>query len=123
MRFMGIPSAELTVGEILAGYPGACPLTALPFAGIGVLDAALFALCTERGASDEATVFAALLVWRKATVLLHLLLGLVAFTLWRRTNPAVAQRVRAAAATGEVPQTDDPSIGTSQPRQGAGTDP
>jgi uncharacterized membrane protein YbhN (UPF0104 family) len=124
MRFMGIPSAELTFAEILAGYLCAYPLTALPFAGIGVLDAALIALYTERGASDDATVLAALLVWRLATVLLPLLLGLVAFTLWRRANPAEAANVRAAAATGEVPEADDLAPGTAQPSQGAaGTDP
>jgi uncharacterized membrane protein YbhN (UPF0104 family) len=124
MRFMGIPSAALTFAEILAGYLCAYPLTALPFAGIGVLDAALIALYTERGASDDATVLAALLVWRLATVLLPLLLGLVAFTLWRRANPAEAANVRAAAATGEVPEADDLALGTAQPSQGAaGTDP
>lgn len=90
MRFMGLSSAELTFAEILAGYLCAYPLTALPFAGIGVLDAALIALYTERGASDEATVIAALLVWRLATVLLPLLLGMVAYAMWRRANPAEA---------------------------------
>jgi putative heme transporter len=123
MRFMGIPSAELTFAEILAGYLCAYPLTALPFAGLGVLDAALIALYTERGASDEATVFAALLVWRLATVLLPLLLGLVAYTLWRRANPAEAQRVSSAAATGDVPQTNAGETGPTQLAHGPGSDP
>lgn len=119
MRFMGIPSAELTFAEILAGYLCAYPLTALPFAGIGVLDAALIALYTERGASDEATVFAALLVWRLATVLLPLLLGTVAYALWRRANPAEAQRVRTAAETGDVPDADSAPVAVLDTRSGA----
>jgi putative heme transporter len=123
MRFMSIPSAELTFAEILAGYLCAYPLTALPFAGLGVMDAALIALYTERGASDEATVFAALLVWRLATVLLPLLLGLVAYTLWRRANPAEAQRVSSAAATGDVPQTNAGETGPTQLAHGPGSDP
>jgi len=115
MRFMGIPNAELTFAEILAGYLCAYPLTALPFAGIGVLDAALIALYTERGATDEPTVIAALLVWRLATVLLPLLLGMVAYTLWRRANPSEAQRVRGAAVAGDDPQAGDLPTGVIEP--------
>ena len=123
MRFMGVPSAELTFAEILAGYLCAYPLTALPFAGIGVLDAALIALYTERGASDDSLVLAALIVWRLATVLLPLLLGLVAFSLWRRANPAEAADVRAAAATGEVPQAEEEDAVPAEPVDQAGSDP
>jgi uncharacterized membrane protein YbhN (UPF0104 family) len=123
MRFMEIPTAELTFAEILAGYLCAYPLTALPFAGLGVLDAALIALYTERGATDEPTVIAALMVWRLATVLLPLLLGLFTYAQWRRANPAEAEGVRSAAATGDVANTDDrPSEGI-EPVPGAGTDP
>lgn len=102
MRFMGISGAELAFGEILAGYLCAHPMTALPFAGIGVLDAALIALFVERGTSGEATVLAALVVWRLATVVLPLLLGTVTYAQWRHANPAEAQRVRSVATAGDV---------------------
>jgi putative heme transporter len=122
MRFMGIPGSELTFAEILAGYLCAYPLTALPFAGIGVLDLALIALYTDRGATDEPTIVAALLVWRLATVVLPLLLGLAAYAQWRRVNPAEAHRVRSVARTGDVPAHEDqPAL--APPASGSATDP
>ena len=69
----------------------AYPLICFPFAEIGVLDAALLTLYTNGGPSDEATVFAALVVWRLGTVLLPLLLGVWTLWHWRRANPAEAE--------------------------------
>ena len=109
MRFMELPSIELTFAEILAGFLCAFPLTALPFAGIGVLDAALLTLYTERGATDEPTVIAALLVWRLATVLLPLALGLGTLLIWRHANPSEAKRTRSGVRTRDIPpSTDEP---------------
>ena len=96
MRFMGVPSVELTLAEILAGFLCVYPLTALPFAGIGILDAALLGLYLERGATDEPTLIAALLVWRLATVLLPLGLGLGTLLIWRHAHPDEASRARSA---------------------------
>ena len=96
MRFMELPSALLTFAEILAGFLCVYPLTMLPFAGIGILDAALLSLYLERGALDEPTLIAALLVWRLATVLLPLGLGLGTLLIWRHAHPDEASRTRSA---------------------------
>jgi putative heme transporter len=116
MRFMGLPSVELTFAEISAGILCAYPLICLPFAGIGVLDAALLGLYTERGASDEPTVIAALVVWRLGTVLLPLALGLGTLMRWRRAHPADAKRARPAVQAGDIQPRIDRSTTLSDDR-------
>ncbi len=101
MRFMGLPASQLTFAEIMAGLLCAYPLTCLPFAGMGILDSALLGFYTYRGASDEPTVIAAILVWRVATFLVPLFVGMVTLMIWRRSNPEEARQARTAARTGQ----------------------
>jgi uncharacterized membrane protein YbhN (UPF0104 family) len=123
MQFMELPSAELTFAEIFAGFLCAYPLTCLPFAGIGIMDAALLSLYTDRGASDEPTVIAALIVWRLATVLLPLVLGVGALLLWRHAHPSQAKAARARLRDGGSAAAGEAASGEPAAHGGAGPPP
>lgn len=70
----------LVVGAFLVAYP----LTALPFAGIGVLDALLLELVTSYAGPQWTTpAVAGLIVWRTTTLLLPLLAGALSYGIWR----------------------------------------
>lgn len=104
MRSVGIDSslipALLVYGAFLVGYP----LTFLPFGGLGVLDALLYALAMQRiGATYADAMIAALVLWRVTTVLAPLLIGLVTYGIWRRSNAA---RSDASHATTVGPRLD-----------------
>ena len=86
LRFVGIPGAHIGYLAVLAALLSLYPLTIFPFAGIGVLDAALIVLVNAEGVADSADLIAAMVVWRAATLLLPLLPGLFALTHWRRTQ-------------------------------------
>lgn len=61
------------------------PLTLLPLAGLGVLDAELLAAFTEiAGLSWESEIVAALVVWRTITIGGPLLMGAITVLLGRR---------------------------------------
>ena len=82
MRALG-SAAALVYGAFLVGYP----LTALPFAGLGVFDALLYTLAVESiGDQYSAALFAALLIWRIVTVATPLVIGAGAYGLWRRSG-------------------------------------
>jgi uncharacterized membrane protein YbhN (UPF0104 family) len=92
LRSVGITAellpAVLVYGAFLVGYP----LTALPFAGLGVFDALLYTLAVARlGEEYSSALVAALLIWRVITVATPLLIGVVAYGLWRRSNAVAAQ--------------------------------
>jgi len=84
LRFVGIPGEYIGYLAVLAGLLSLYPLTIFPFAGLGVLDAALIVLINAEGVADPADLIAAMVIWRAATLLLPLLPGLVALTAWRR---------------------------------------
>ena len=84
LRFVGIPGEHIGYLAVLAGLLSLYPLTIFPFAGLGVLDAALIVLINAEGVADPADLIAAMVIWRAATLLLPLLPGLVALTAWRR---------------------------------------
>jgi len=87
LRFVGIPGEQIGYLAVLAGLLSLYPLTIFPFAGLGVLDAALIVLINAEGVADPADLIAAMVIWRTATLLLPLLPGLAAMTAWRRRPP------------------------------------
>lgn len=90
LRFVGIPGEYIGNFAVLAGLLSLYPLTIFPFAGLGVLDAALIVLINAEGVADPADLIAAMVIWRVATILLPLLPGLAAITAWRRRTPQPA---------------------------------
>jgi uncharacterized membrane protein YbhN (UPF0104 family) len=84
LRLVGIDGTALPLVIVLGSFFVAYPLTALPLAGLGVLDAALVVAYTETaGAAAEPEIVAALVVWRVVTLLGALLLGGLTFGWWR----------------------------------------
>ena len=68
------------LGSFLVVYP----LTALPLAGLGVLDATLVVAYTEvAGVAAEPAIVAALVLWRVVTILGALALGGISLGWWR----------------------------------------
>ena len=89
LRFVGIPGDQIGYLAVMAGLLSLYPLTIFPFAGLGVLDAALIVLINAEGVADSADLIAAMVIWRTATLLLPLLPGLAAITAWRRNTSSV----------------------------------
>jgi uncharacterized membrane protein YbhN (UPF0104 family) len=84
LRLVGVGSSLLPVALVLGSFFVAYPLTALPLAGLGVLDAALVVAYTETaGADAEPEIVAALVVWRVLTIIGTLILGALSFAWWR----------------------------------------
>ena len=83
LRFVGIPSHYIGYLAVLAAMFTLYPLTVFPFAGLGVLDAALIALINAEGTAYGPDLVAALVIWRVATLLLPLIPGLMSLSWWR----------------------------------------
>ena len=84
LRLVGVDSSLLPVALVLGSFFVAYPLTALPLAGLGVLDAALVVAYTETaGVEWEPEIVAALVVWRVLTIIGTLALGGLSFAWWR----------------------------------------
>ena len=90
LRFVGIPGAHIGYWAVMAALFSLYPLTIFPFAGLGVLDAALIVLVNHEGVVDPADLVAAMVIWRAATLLLPLLPGVAALTLWQRRHGRTA---------------------------------
>ena len=85
LRFLGVAAAQLSALDVIAGFLLAYPLTLMPLAGLGVLDAALLAAYTDiAGLPWEAEIVAALIVWRTITIGGPLVLGSLTVVWWRR---------------------------------------
>lgn len=103
LRFVGIGSDRLSVIDVLGAFLLAYPLTIMPLAGFGVLDAVLLATWTEiAGAAYEPEIVAALVVWRVVTILGPLLLGLGTFLLWRWAYRSIEPTTAEGTAAREV---------------------
>ena len=84
LRAVGVPWDALSAVWILGAFFIAYPLTALPLAGLGVLDAALVVAFVEiAGSAFEPEIVAGFVVWRVVTIGGPLLLGLLALAFWR----------------------------------------
>ena len=83
LRLMGVSASLLPLLVVLGSFFVAYPLTTLPLAGLGVLDAALVVAYTETaGVESEPAIVAALVVWRVVTLIGTLLLGTGVFGYW-----------------------------------------
>jgi uncharacterized membrane protein YbhN (UPF0104 family) len=84
LRLVGLEGSLLPTLIVLGSFLVAYPLTALPLAGLGVLDALLVVAYTETaGPAAEPEIVAALVVWRVTTLIGALLLGGLTFGWWR----------------------------------------
>jgi uncharacterized membrane protein YbhN (UPF0104 family) len=87
LRFVGLGADQVSVPQVVGTFLVAYPLTLMPLAGFGVLDAALLAAFVEiAGVVAEPQVVAGLVVWRSVTILGPLLLGLGCLLWWRRSG-------------------------------------
>jgi len=84
LRAVGVPADLLPLVWVLGAFLLAYPLTAMPLAGLGLLDAALIVVFVEvAGADLESAIIAGFVVWRVVTIIGPLLLGLLALSVWR----------------------------------------
>jgi uncharacterized membrane protein YbhN (UPF0104 family) len=86
LRFVGVTPAQLSVVAVLIALFVSYPLTALPFSGLGVLDAAVSSILIAEGSVDATSVTAALVIWRVCLLGVPLLLGGLGLILWRRSR-------------------------------------
>ncbi|HEY5153537.1 MAG TPA: lysylphosphatidylglycerol synthase domain-containing protein, partial [Acidimicrobiales bacterium] len=91
LRFVGVSPALAAAVLIAASLLALYPLTALPFFGLGVLDASVIAFIAHRGAAEASELVAGLIVWRVSVQLVPMALGAVALGWWRRRR---RERVR-----------------------------
>ncbi|MGO4255569.1 lysylphosphatidylglycerol synthase domain-containing protein [Marmoricola sp. RAF53] len=86
LRCVGVPASALPAWLVIGSFLLWFPMTIMPLAGLGLLDAVLVAIFTEHaGQGYEAEILAALFVYRIVTLAGPALLGLVALGLWRGT--------------------------------------
>lgn len=84
LRAVGVPADLLPLVWVVGAFLLAYPLTAMPLAGLGLLDAALVVVFAEvAGPAVESEIIAGFIVWRVLTLGGPLLLGLAALTHWR----------------------------------------
>jgi uncharacterized membrane protein YbhN (UPF0104 family) len=112
LRFVGVDAADLATVDVVGALLAAYPLTILPLAGLGPLDAALMVAWSDGAtwtADVEAAALAGLVVWRAVTLLGTLLLGGVALVVWgRRAGRGVSWRT--AGPAGGRERADGPSV-------------
>jgi putative heme transporter len=91
LRALGVSADEVSVAEAFAAWSLARILGTIPITpgGIGVVELSLTATLIGFG-GDNASVLAAVLVYRFLTVVPTLALGLLAAATWRRTVPRAA---------------------------------
>ena len=106
LRNIGVSNDEVPWAEVLAAFAFVRLLTAIPITpgGLGVVELGLVAALTAAG-GEEASVVAAVLVFRALTYLLPIPLGLGTYAFWRRNTswrksarPASTDMAGAAAA-------------------------
>ncbi len=97
LRAVGVSDEYLPVVWVMGAFLIAYPLTAMPLAGLGLLDAALVVVYVEvAGSALESQIIAGFIVWRVITLGGPLLMGLIAFAWWR-------WRTRGAPTDGPLP--------------------
>lgn len=98
----GINPVQLFAAFAIARLAGFIPITP---GGLGTIDAAMVAMMVTMGASQE-DALAASLVWRAASFIPQVILGIVTFLIWRRragtTKPGSAGS--GSPGTAEVPE-------------------
>ncbi|GAA2467323.1 lysylphosphatidylglycerol synthase domain-containing protein [Terrabacter carboxydivorans] len=100
LRFAGVPASAASAVTVVVALLVSYPLTALPFGGVGVLDAAVIAILGLEQGPWEATAVAGLVVFRVCWMLVPLALGGVTVAVWRRRHASDAEAVRSATRAG-----------------------
>ena len=96
LRAVGVTSTEASPAAVLAALAFGRLVTALPVSpgGLGVLEVSLTGALAAVGSADEATVVAAVLLFRSITFLLPIPLGAVGWLIWNnRSARGLQQRV------------------------------
>ncbi len=75
LRFAGVPASAATAVSVVIALLIAYPLTALPFAGLGVLDATVLAILSINEGPWEMPAVAGMVIFRTCWVLVPLALG------------------------------------------------
>ena len=84
LRAVGVSGEALPVVWVLGAFLIAYPLTAMPLAGLGLLDAALIVVYVDvAGSALESEIIAGFVVWRVLTLGGPLIMGLLALSWWR----------------------------------------
>ncbi|MBU4335049.1 MAG: flippase-like domain-containing protein [Actinobacteria bacterium] len=94
LRFVGVTPAQAPMLVVVAAYLSVYLLTATPFIGIGVLDAALVALISDRAPASPSSLVAGVIIWRVCIQLVPLAAGLV---------PLIALRGARSGPSGPTP--------------------
>jgi putative heme transporter len=104
LRHVGVSNEEVSWQEALAAFCFVRLLTALPITpgGLGVVELGATAALVAAG-GDRGQVVAAVLVYRAATYLPPIPLGLVAYAFWRKGAKGRAERVAARLGERTVP--------------------
>ena len=88
LRFAGVPASAASAVSVVIALLIAYPLTALPFAGLGALDATVLAILSLNEGPWEMTAVAGMVIFRTCWVLVPLALGGITVLWWRRTTAA-----------------------------------
>jgi putative heme transporter len=92
MRFAGIGPAQATAGSVVVALLVSYPLTALPFVGLGVLDAAVLTILGLDHGPWEPAAVAGLVIWRTCIQVVPLGVGALCVASWRRSaRPAATE--------------------------------
>lgn len=102
LRFVGVPPDLVTAVLIAASFLALYPLTALPFMGLGVLDATVITFIAHRSPADASELVAGLIVWRVAVQLVPMVFGAGALGWWRVRRRALAGPSTSPSAAAEV---------------------
>ncbi|MGO4598901.1 lysylphosphatidylglycerol synthase domain-containing protein [Terrabacter sp. 2RAF25] len=96
LRFAGVPAEVAPPATVIVALLVAYPLTALPFGGVGVLDAAVLAVLGLEQGPWESSAVAGLVVFRVCWLLVPLVTGAITLGWWRRHHATEARPLRAA---------------------------
>jgi hypothetical protein len=87
LRFVGVAPSQAPLFVVVGSFFSLYLLMAMPFLGLGVLDAGLVALISANAPADPSTLVAGVIVWRVCVQLVPLLAGIVPLTTLRRRGP------------------------------------
>jgi len=88
LRFVGVPPSMAPLFVIVGAFFSLYLLMAMPFFGLGVLDAGLVALISDNASADASSLVAGVIVWRVCVQLVPLVAGLFPLASLRRGERA-----------------------------------
>lgn len=91
LRFVGVPPDLATAVLIASSFLGLYPLTALPFMGLGVMDATVITFIAHRSPASASELVAGLIVWRVCVQLVPMVFGAGALGWWRLRRREVVE--------------------------------